>query len=151
MRRSVLGLFAVLLAFGCGPTVPPTQPEKPNPDKAAFQRARAAATVGTWDAAIAMLEGIDTKRIDDPQVFEYVEFELRCSKVAKSLGIDRQTNPASPLDVIAKIHWMTIAAEIMKKGIGEIASLAAKAKDISDQIPHFMDLDRTLGEKYGTS
>jgi len=45
-------------------------------DKRAFDRARKASSVKTWDAAIAILEKIDIDKIDDGEVIEYVNFSL---------------------------------------------------------------------------
>ncbi len=102
-------------------------------DKRAFERARKAALVKTWDAAIAILEKIDIDKVDDEEVIEYVDFSLRCATVADELGIDRESDPESPTNVIEKIDWAKIVAtlgqKIIDEGPGKVAKLLADAQN----------------------
>jgi hypothetical protein len=110
--------------------------------------------VGTWDAAIAILERIDVDQIDDEKIIEYVDFSLRCAKTADALGVERNSNPSSPTDVIAKIDWAqliaTLTEKLVQEGPGRIAKLLADALKIQKQIPRYLDLDRELAARYGT-
>jgi uncharacterized protein (DUF885 family) len=122
-------------------------------DKRAFERAQKAANVKTWDAAIAILGKIDIDKLDDEEVIEYVDFSLRCAKIADALGIDRKSNPDSPTDVIAKIDWAKVIATLVQKvvdeGPGKVAELLADARKIQKQIPRYLELDEKLSERYG--
>jgi len=121
-------------------------------DKHAFERARKAQVVGTWDAAIAILERIDIDKIDDGELIEYVEFSLRGAKTADALGIDRNSNPDSPTDVISKLDWAKVIATLVQKvieeGPGKVATLLADARKIQRQIPRYLELDEKLARTY---
>jgi hypothetical protein len=121
-------------------------------DKRAFLRARKAAMVKTWDVAIAILEKIDIDKIEDDDVIEYVDFSLRCAKVADQLGIERRSDPKSPTDVIAKIDWGKIVATLIEKvvdeGPGKVAKLLADARKVQKQVPHYLELDKKLLKRY---
>src|SRR4051812_42630765 len=82
MRLAIIG---ALLACQCLGAACPSDDKQAEIDKRAFERARKAAMVKTWDAAIAILERIDIDRVDDEEVIEYVDFSLRCAKVADEL------------------------------------------------------------------
>jgi len=122
-------------------------------DKHAYKRAQKAGSVKTWDAAIAILEKIDIDKVDDEEVIEYVAFSLKCAKTADELGIDRASNPASPSDVIGKIDWGTIVSTLAQKVLdgepGKVVRLLNDARKTQKQIPHYLELDEKLTEKYG--
>ena len=115
----LLTILACVAVTGCGHSAPSEQaeaveerPTRVDFDKQAYMTARKAASVKTWDAAIAILERIDIDKIDDHDVIEYVDFSLRCAKVADETGVDRASDPQSPSDVIGKIDWGQIVATL---------------------------------------
>jgi hypothetical protein len=126
---------------------PPSQPTQFDINKHAFKRARLAATVESWDAAIDILDKIDTEKVDDADVLDYVALSRLCSTTAKALGVDRKSNPDSPTDVIAKIDWAGLVATLVKDP-GKFISLVADAKKVRDSIPRYEELDAKLAQKY---
>jgi hypothetical protein len=150
--RNLICLCVALVLASAG-LVRGDDPKQAEVDRRAFERARKAATVKTWDAAIAILGRIDIDKIDDEEVIEYVDFSLRCAKTADALGIDRKSDPDSPTDVIAKVEWGKVIATLVQKvideGPGKVAGLLADARKIQKQIPRYLELDRSLSKRYG--
>lgn len=151
MRNPICLCVALVLASAG--LVRGDEPKQSEVDKRAFDRALKAATVKTWDAAIAILERIDIDKIDDEEVIEYVDFSLRCAKTADALGIDRKSDLDSPTNVIAKVDWEKVIATLVQKvideGPGKVVGLLADARKIQKQIPRYLELDSSLSKRYG--
>lgn len=116
-------------------------------DKEAFLTARKAATVKTWDAALELLEEIRLSKIEDNDVIEYVVFSKLCAKTANALGVDRNSNPQNPTDVISKIDWGTLITTLAQKAASDptgFLALLNDARKVRNGIKNYEELDRKL-------
>jgi len=171
MQVHFLCALSLTLAFssGCGsststPTPGPVAPtQKPaaqtfptqwDRDKQAFLAARRAASAKTWSATVQLLNRIEVGQIEDVDVLTYVDFSIRCAKLADELGIDGGADPDSPESVLRSLNIEKFIAQLIdvatKKGIPEVAKLAGEARQIQKEIPIYIKLDEELTQKYGS-
>lgn len=119
-------------------------------DRRAFVRARKAATTQSWDAAIAILKGINIDKLEDVEVIEYVVFSRLCAKTAEALGVDRKSNPDSPTDVVTQLDWEKLVAKLVEQSLKnptKVAGLLSDARKVQKGIPRYQELDRTLAKR----
>jgi len=121
-------------------------------DKEAFHTARKAAAVKTWDAAIEMLDEVKLSKIDDTDVIEYVVYSKLCARTASALGVNRKSNPDSPTDVVTKIDWQTLIANLSAKALRDpagVLKLLNDARKVYNGLETYQKLDSTLVQRYG--
>jgi hypothetical protein len=156
--------FNIVLLAACGPAAtskpadsateqgPPKPPTQWDIDRDAFLTARQAASLRTWSAANLMLERIDVAKIKDGDVLTYVDFSKRCAKLCDNLGIDRNSDPMSPVDVMTKANSLKALAKMVEvasdRGPGAAATLLAEAIQIQKELPVYLSLDEQLAKKY---
>lgn len=134
-------------------TVAPSEPTVPSPNRQAFLWARLAATAKSWDAATKLLESIDLGQVDDMEVIEYVQFSELCVRTAEELGVDRQSNPDHPTDIVTRIAWEQLIATLAEKAVRDPAggaSLLSDARKVQTGIRRYQELDSKLLKEYGT-
>jgi hypothetical protein len=100
------------------------------------------------------LNRIEVGQIEDVDVLTYVDFSIRCAKLADELGIDGGADPDSPESVLRSLNIEKFIAQLIdvatKKGIPEVAKLAGEARQIQKEIPIYIKLDEELTQKYGS-
>lgn len=147
-----LPIVATLLLILAGSSSWADEGKDANVDKRAFERARKAATAESWDAAIAIMDTINIDKLDDVDVIEYVVFSKLCARTADSLGINRKSNPDSPTDVVTKIDWPQLIANLAGQSLKDpikVAGILSDARKVQKGIPQYQRLDAKLANRYG--
>lgn len=122
-------------------------------NKAAFLKARSAATAETWTAALLSLKSIDLAKVDDLEVIAYIDFSIRCASLADEFGVDRKSDPFNTKKTLIETDKFRVISKVFS--FFKLKGFSAAIRDIGDlrriqkQVPWYQELDEKLTQKYG--